>query len=329
MKEKYIRHLSVTERYWLAADLINPTYANQFVVEGLGNLDESLWEKAVIEAGKVHHGSRLILKGCLNSLRWVDSGVSPRLRIEDGSKWDGSGPEGAPFLKDPLSPQKGPTCEVILLKGDPTRIIFRTLHAVMDGRGTQLWASDIFRALRNEPLTGSDPSLNDVDIAAAMNIEQSPDNMMSKRPTDCIPAAGPADGNADGTTWKRIRIKGRFSLLLPQVAVLIAREARRHGEGNVVIDVPVDLRSRMPSLNSTSNLSGLIYFDVKPDSTPESIQSIIKSQIEEKKELTQYYPKWLNYIPISVLKGFGESFKRNAWNISDAHNCVPRPSMTA
>jgi len=69
----------------------------------------------------------------------------------------------------------------------------------MDGRGTQLWASDIFRALRNEPLTGSDPSLNDVDIAAAMNIEQSPDNMMSKRPTDCIPAAGPADGNTPMT----------------------------------------------------------------------------------------------------------------------------------
>lgn len=80
-------------------------------------------------------GSRLILRGHLGSCRWVDSGKTPPVREIDGSRWDGLGPVGAPFLQEPLSPIKGPMCEVLLIHGDPLRVAFRVHHGVMDGRG--------------------------------------------------------------------------------------------------------------------------------------------------------------------------------------------------
>ena len=129
--------LTNATRLWVAADNIQPPFANQLIFDGSGTIDTVLMKEAVKTASAANPGSRYIIRGMLGRSRWVDSGITPPLRIVDASGWDGLGPEGAPgCISERLSPFEGPTCEVIILQGDPLRIAFRTHHGVMDGRGT-------------------------------------------------------------------------------------------------------------------------------------------------------------------------------------------------
>lgn len=157
--------LTNSTRLWVAADMIDPPFANQLIFDGSGAFELDKLENAISMASAANPGSRYVLRGMLGSSRWVDSGVTPRLRVVDGAGWDGMGPEGAPAcLRESLSVASGPSCEVVVITGSPLRIVFRSHHGIMDGRGTLTWAEDIFRALRGEPVTGSDPMLCEYDL---------------------------------------------------------------------------------------------------------------------------------------------------------------------
>ena len=164
-QNKYKRKMSPTERVYLIYNHICPPFANQMILEGSGCLDYKKWILAVKEASKANPGSRIVCRGHGPLSHWVDSGIAPDVRKEDGSAWNGIGPEGAPFLERKLSPIKGPTCEVILINGGTPRIAFRTHHGAMDARGTMSWALDIFRSLRGEKPIGSHCALTEQKLA--------------------------------------------------------------------------------------------------------------------------------------------------------------------
>jgi len=155
MKQLYTRNMSFNERLFVVADRLHPPVANRFIFEGTGVPDPERWRRAVEIASAANPGSRLVLKGRLGGCRWVDSGVTPQV-IEAPECEQGVLPKEAPYLQKPLYPETGPTCDVVLVPGRPMRVIFRTHHGVMDGRGTLTWAEDVFRALRGEHCTGSD-----------------------------------------------------------------------------------------------------------------------------------------------------------------------------
>src|SRR4030042_2251198 len=148
MTKRYTKKVSFNERVFLAAAQLAPPMANQMIFEGRGSLDYQHLQKAVETASEANPGSRLILKGILGGCRWVDSGTTPPVIDIPHSRWTGYDSENAPFLEKPLCPKQGPTCEVVLVQGDPVRVIFRSLHGVMDGRGTFIWAEEVFRSLR-------------------------------------------------------------------------------------------------------------------------------------------------------------------------------------
>ncbi len=293
----YSRMLSVNERLWLAADMISSPFALQMICEGAGTFDIHALRKAVELASAANPGSRLRLRGRLHSCRWVDSEIAPPVREVDGGSWSGYGSDNAPFLERSFNVTEGPTCEVLVIRGNPLRVAFRAHHAVMDTRGIMFWAEEIFRALQGKPLLGSYSSATDWDVARTFQ-----NNFRKPFPHDNLSLTGKAEGNEQGIVWGRRTIPGHFRQLLPQVAYYAAHEARRHGQGNVRFAVPIDLRSRVQGLRSTGNLSIGIYIDVRPETTIDEIGWDIAWQLREKRDCM--IDRWdfiYRYIPISIL----------------------------
>lgn len=312
----YKRTLSFNERFFLATDRITPPFCNQMVYEGDGFFNEEKWKQALDIASNANPGSRVTLKGALFFSRWIDSGETPRLRIVDGTDWDGNGDDGAPFLREHLDPFNGPSCEVVLIKGSTPRVAFRSHHAVMDGRGTMHWAADIFRVLRGEEPLGSDSTLTDYRLAMRFTREG-----RYPPPHEFLAPTGKADNEKRGVTWKRKRLDGSFKNLLPQLAVLTAREARRHSSGKVRLAIPVDLRQRIPGLRSTGNLTNTIYIEVPENATAAYVSEEISMQVSGMYDCRIYHrEKLMNFVPLGIMTAELEKIIRLKHSAGLYHN---------
>jgi len=254
------------ERIWLAADRITPPFVNQWVVEGDGGLDLDAWPDAVGRAAEVHPLLSARLRGVLRGLRWEAGGAPPRVTVHEGA-WDATGPDGAPWCATRLPPAGGPVAEVVLLPGPTPRVVFRTHHAIADGRGTLLWAAEVGRALRGEPLLGSAGAADDVGLARAVGASSAVDPPKVLRSPL---GPGPAQPLRQ-VTWARRRIRGRFDRLLARVT--LALDA--FSDAPLRIGVPVDLRPRAPGLRTTANLTGLSHVDVPPGAPLETVHALI------------------------------------------------------
>jgi hypothetical protein len=299
--KKYSRNMSVSDLISVARDRVL-SFNNQFIFDGNGVLDKAKWVSAVETASAANPGSRLILKGYPFASRWVDSEKAPRVREVDGSRWSGRDLDGAPFLMDQLSPIEGPTCEVVLVQGSsPLRVIFRTNHGVMDAGGTLLWAEDIFRALRGEPVLGSTCTLNDEEV-----LENLPEIEKEKISKNNIVPGGRTQGDDQGFLWIRRTLPGRFRNLQPQIIYLSAREAWKSSDGPVVFCISVDLRRHLPpDTRATGFLSKNIFMEIKPDYTVEKISELIKKNLNEKREITySRMNKLLFFVPIRMINYF-------------------------
>lgn len=302
MTTVYTRKLSMNERTFLALDRFG-AMNSQFVFEG-NDIDITQLREAVQIASEANPGSRLVLRGSLRWCRWVDSGVSPPVREVDGSKWDGTGPAGAPFLNERLDFRNGPTCEVLVVRGHPlpegnkVRIIFRTNHGVMDGRGTFVWIKDVFRVLNGQKPIGSTSSLTDTELALSVQKKT-----RQPLPPVFLSPTGRAEGRETGTIWSHRFIKaGKIPGLLGRLSVLIAEEAWRHADGEVLIAIPVDMRRHRPDLNSTANLTYSIYVPVKRGDTPEKVTAEIKRQLNENCEcMLTPSDELLHFVPLCLI----------------------------
>lgn len=294
----YRRPVSGIERAWIVADDLFGPFVNQMVLEGEGPLDPDAWQKAVHLAADANPGARAVLRGWLGWSRWDGGGPPPRLTVVDGSGWDGQGPEGAPWLQRPLDPYRGPTAEVVLMRGPQPRVALRTLHATMDGGGTLAWARDLFAALRGEPCQGHADVALDRDVARRVDVEPLPP------PEDAwVPPTGSPTGPSNGIVWRRLSLPGPHKALLPRIAHAVAAHARSiHGENAPVrFDIPADLRRLWPELRSTANLTGMVSLEPQPSDTPEvlghQIRDALDGQVPAASVLTadglRHVPLWL------------------------------------
>ena len=151
------RPLSGVERLWLAAASIAPPFANQIVLEGRFEqaLSDALprWREAMRVVAAALPGSRSRLEGRGVRTRWVSDGPLPQVLCVDGTRWSGESGEGAVFLDDRFDARSGPISNVLLVRGSPARVVVRSLHAAMDGRGTLVLAEALMAAL--EPSRGA------------------------------------------------------------------------------------------------------------------------------------------------------------------------------
>ncbi len=335
------KSVSAIEKLYLVFNQLRPPFVNQLVVEGRGHLDGAALAAAIERSSEVNPGACLRMSGHLGGRAWVPGPV-PRLHIVPGSGWDGRSEMGAPFLERRLDPGHGPTCEVqAILAGERSFLVFRSLHAVMDGLGTLLWAQDVLRALRGEAPVGHPSALTDAEFAAGLS-----DDKLVLPGQDALHPCGRADAPSSGNDfrWQRVTIEEPTDApLVAALAVALAAEARRHGEGVVRFNIPADLRFFHKHERSTGNVIGTLFVEVGPDASVDDVAQQLKTRLRarEHARFPANYEK-LRWLPMGALeamlrRGFASEHERGRYALTstisflgtvDAAN-VSAPGFTA
>jgi len=305
------RKLSPTERFYISCDDFNAEetatcVANQMVLEGHGNIDISAWQQAVTQASAVLQGTRFKLAGKLGFSHWADAGQTTELEVIRGLSWDGMSDKLAPFLNRPLDVKTSTGCEVLLVlgeKSDKHHIIFRTHHAVMDGRGTKTFADEVLRALRQQPLQGDNSFVRDIDLAKSVT------SIKSEKINDTVSApTGVPAGQDFGSSWQRRTLPGSYKKILANAGISIAKLANLYSDSTVRIQLPVDLRMHDTDIISTGNLTGGLLMQVSPETTTADWAKQIKLKLADNEHARM--PRFtgvpalnvLNWVPLAWLK---------------------------
>lgn len=298
--EPSMRLLSASERLWLVADRIAPVpFVIQFVAEGDGDIPFEALQSAVQLAAEAHPGLSLRLSGVLGWSHWQLTGNPPPVMLVDGRDWDGRSPAGAGFLRRPLNPAEGQGCEVLLVRGEPTRVVVRAHHALMDGVAVREFVYDIFRALRCEPLVGSlagPASERDIGRLLPQSTEKAP-------PPEFRSITGDSDGQ-EGATWARVTVKAGGGQVLPRIVEGLIRAAAEYSGGPWRIGIPVDIRRHLPGLRSSANLTGLLQMQGgEGDFEAEAVHRRIRDLLADQQEcLTSASADRIRWIPVTLLE---------------------------
>jgi NRPS condensation-like uncharacterized protein len=189
---------------------------------------------------------------------------------------------------------------LIIATGKITRVLLRTPHAVMDGMGVLHLFQELFRALRGEPLLGTNAPFSDVDLMRAVTSEGWKGEGGGEGP---IPLTGGAQGTSFGDVWQRLTLPARPQQnLMGRVAEVATRYAWTFGPGPVRIAVPVNLRRHLPGLRSTMNFSGLMHVGMSSGETADDFRRKVREGLEQNRDAA--YPavaECIRYLPFGWL----------------------------
>lgn len=277
-------------------------HENTIVLEGAGHLDADALADAVSKAVAANPATAIKLVGKRGRASWVASGKLPTIRYVNDVSWDGSSNEGAEFIYDtPLSLIEGDIAELIVVEGEKSFLIFRSLRATMDDIGSMHFLEDIFRALRGEPLKGSNSSIKDTDLMKSIESTQ----FKVDTGIQVARLTGKSEGDEHGDTWRRISVAGPQIWLIPRIAVALAEFARKYSDNQVLISVPVDMRRHKKDLRSTMNFRTMAFVQVDEDDSATDFHKNLQKMLSTNSEA--FYMNelnWLRHIPFSWLELF-------------------------
>jgi hypothetical protein len=271
---------------------LEPPRIITMVLEGESTLTPGQWEEGLRCVVDANHGISLRIQGLRQRARWTREGaLPPKLRVIDNCQWDGRSHRGIEVIeRTPLPLQGGSATELIVADGRITRLILRTRHALMDGMGVLHFFQELFRALRGEPLLGSNAAFSDVDLMRAVTCAawrgggQSP-----------IPLTGGAQGASYGDVWQRLTLPARpRKNLMGRVAEVAARYAWSFGPGPVRIAVAVNLRRHLPSLKSTMNFTSVLHVGMLPGETADDFRHKVRKALDQNRDVS--YPAAAEFI---------------------------------
>lgn len=295
------RNISVIERTYLFHETPDLTrMVINIVLEGAGSFNLEHWNEAIAKAAEKHPGSRLVKRAHLGFAKWYDTGIAPKARVVDFSHWDGNTSEGATIFNSHLSVNNGPTFEVLLLEGEPLRVCFRSHHGTMDAGGIMIFAKDVFRALRGEPVIGSNSGLYDIEFLKTLDGPPWP----SKQPGTVAPT-GPPRGEDLNCSWRILRVPGKQKGIMAKLALATQKSTLRFNQELLATADPVtrtritvDLRRHLPNdIISTANLSSAFDVDIDELDTLESVTNKIKQSLDKRLECALAPPLLLKLAP--------------------------------
>lgn len=282
-----------------AKTLEQPRYV-YFILRGsiLAEPDAATLTQAIARVADVNPGIRLRWQGSLGFSRWSSDGALPRLRIVDGCPWDGRSSHGAEFLdEESLSLTDGPCAEFIWVRQADSRgmLVLRSLHAVMDGMGGMHLLAEFFRALRHEPLLGSNAVFSDADLMRAMQIPP-----LRHLSYDTCALTGVAQGDCIGDDWWRLSLGPVQSRLLSKVALALTEFAHQFSDLPVRIAIPADLRKHVPGLVASTNFSNMLFVQLAKGALPGDFDAQLHVHTRSRQEAA--YPAiydWLRWLPLT------------------------------
>jgi len=309
----FYRIPSPLEFTYIAADL--PHYSplvNQFFVIGEGNIDSDRLREALALAVASNPGFKVRLRGYWGWRRWDDQGLAPTVEEIEAPDWDSSCSDGAPLLGNPIDLRHESPCQIAkIITRTGTHILFRTHHAITDGRGTVHLMNEVFRILRGEEPQGSDSRLTEWDVAMR---EERPESPVSE--DGCLPVIkGTTDPDRTGYQWYRFDWKGDKNKFAAKILFANAQLARAHfGEGKVLFRIPADLRRYMADDEgfTIANCSGAIDLEIQSNTKLNEIRSQIVRSMRQKMDLAPFKEnyKYVKWLPKSLFRVHPESLKR-------------------
>jgi hypothetical protein len=156
---------------------------------------------------------------------------------------------------------------------------------------------EIFHALRDEPLLGSNAEFSDIDLMRSADAGP----LQPRAKGFPIPLTGNARGTDTGDVWRRLTVPlTPQKNLLGRLAELCANYARGFNEGLVRFAVPVNLRRHCPGLLSTSNFTGLVHIDMEKTDDAERFRLKLRQSLDDKKDaLYHWIFKLVTYLPMN------------------------------
>lgn len=309
----FYRTPSPLEFTYIGSDLPDTSpMVNQFFVHGSGHIDRQKMQEALVQAAQANPGMHLRLKGFWGWRHWDDSGALPVVEEIDAPHWDGMCSDNCPRLGERFDLRKDPLCKVSMIRaaGD-LFILFRTHHAISDGKGTVHFMHEVFRILRGEKPLGSVSKLTEWDIA--MREERPPRPIVEG---DSLPVLKcQTYPEQRGCRWQRFYWDGdqnRFTAKLIHVLAQVARE--NHGEGKVLFRIPADLRRYMTEAEgfSIANCTGALDMEITPETTLNNIRSQIVKSMRQKEDLSPFKEdqKIARWLPDSLFRLSAESLQK-------------------
>ncbi|MEU5418446.1 non-ribosomal peptide synthetase [Streptomyces sp. NPDC020667] len=282
---------------------MRPGHCVLHVVEGDGHLSAEDLTKAVAVAAAASPGMRLIRRG----RRWVDSGTPPAVKVIDGPS-GGRDHLGAPYLHHTLD-GSGATCEVVLVPGTPSTVVFRAFHGVTDGRGLLLWAADVFRVLRGEDPLGAPSRLNDEELIRGIDRPGGLPPALPAPKMEWPSLLGRRAANSPGLLWRRRTVDGRHPAATARIAAALART---YGSGRGRFFVPVDLRRHLPEPRSTASLVRALRLDVNAGDGWQEVHQRILAALAEGAELAPLFAGSTLRTPLPLLRAVNAAIDRSA-----------------
>lgn len=318
LQRRYARKLSAIERASLALNE-HCKYNVEIVVEGDGPLGADTLRRAVGIAAQANPGSRVRLRGALGFARWVDSGIPPVVHERAAPAWSARSELGAPFLDEKFDALAGePVSDIVFVPGRPARIVFRALHAAIDGRSQVHWIAEVFRALRGEPLLGSPCTYSDWEVMR--KFQDRVDTQALAQPQETEPnipviPCSPARKPGARYVWRSISMPNLIPNVLAKFAIFLAQYARRHEPGRVSFIVPVDLRTLRENVLSLGNLTGYLVLPIEPGDTTRQFSRRLALLTRQHADChrTEVLRK-LPWLPMRVIRrAIGENLERTLY----------------
>ena len=318
------RNLSPLECSYLANDSKQQSvFVNQFVLSGEGHFDLPKWRAAIIKAADANPGIKLKLKGFWGKRYWDSEGAYPGLHHYK-SEWSAENEQDLPFNGKPINCRQGPCAEIHLLESKYPKIVFRTHHALCDGAATLHWMQEVFRALRNEPLKGSNGRKTEIDIVKVFSVAKNP---IYPHPWIPVLAANRNKNQTlfiEGAHWQTFSFQGDYSKIMSKIIVILGKLAwHNNPEGHISFRIPSDLRRLLEDQEvHLGNMTGAFDFELFPDQNPDDIYKHLLNAKRKNNDLS-VFPKNLsfaNWLPDFAFKTsntyFEKQYRQGVCNIS-------------
>lgn len=312
--KSFSRKLSVIEYYHASVGISGKTVEipreNGIILEGDGQLDIAQWRQALDAAAKANPGARLRLSGDCWWARWDSDGPMPGLRVIEDCAWDGYSERGVEVLyATKLDLRSGPTTELVVIPrpGNRTTLVLRSHHAVMDGMGSVHFYHEMFRALRGEPLVGTNGTFADVELMLSTGVSRSTSRHVKTESVTGLPA-----GTEVGDVWRRVQLGKPIKNQMARVAEAIAEFMHQRSDLPALIGIPVDMRRHAPGLRSTANFANMLLVQIRKGEVAEHFRLRLKEMLEHKMET--YYPRILGIFKLFPLAWLDKMMGRTSKN---------------
>jgi amino acid adenylation domain-containing protein len=290
MQARFERPVSANEHLYLAVSRTFSHLVLQLVVEGRGRISTDALQSALNKTADHVPGSCLRLQ----QNRWIADAAPPRVVHLEEYPDLRSREDVSSFPRSYFDPEEGRTCEAALAhRGEDSLIVFRALHAVMDGHGVQQWAKAVFCAMRGDDIPDAKSPLTD---DAFLRQTKAPirwdEPFVSRNNGPIARLSSPADAEAFDSASRTLQpsIPG----IIGRLAVGTRKLLCSSDKDRFCAMIPVDLRrTEQDARDSTANLTFPLFLSVGADESWPDVTRNVLDQLDQKRYARVGPKDWL------------------------------------